>query len=82
MKKKTKLIAKAGQRVMDSVTKKVICRVRNDILPGSPLRARDFHQFAKGERPWVNGQQMDKRCLRPTEDLRGWQIFVERKWRP
>jgi hypothetical protein len=75
-------VAMAGERVMDSATGKVICHVRNNIIPGSPLHSGDFHEFAPGEYPWVNGQRVDRRCVRPTEDLRGWQIFVEGEWRP
>lgn len=82
VRERSHLIVAAGERVMDSATGKVICVVKNDIVPGSPLHAQDFHEFAAGEMPWLNGQRMDTRCVRPTEDLRGWQIFAEGEWRP
>lgn len=75
------LIAKAGEKVTTGDGEPV-CSVKNDIHTHSLMRASDFHEFAEGEMPWVNGQTYDRRCIRATVDGYSWQICIDGEWRP
>ena len=72
--------ASPGERVMDSRTGKVICRVKNEIVPFSPARASDFHEFAPDETPWVAYGKIDRRCIKPKPGG-GAMLFIEGEWR-
>lgn len=74
------IVASAGERVQGAETGNTICELARDIRIYDQIQITDFHNFAEGEMPWLQGDPLDPRCTRATDN--GWQIFVEGEWRP